>query len=111
MTKYRNKPIVVDGERFDSQAEYSRWRLLDMHQKEGRITNLQRQVPFVLAPSVQIAGKGRKSPQIRYVADFVYFDANGLRVVEDVKGKITEGYRIKRHLLAVQGIQITEIKA
>ena len=58
MTKYRNKPIVVDGERFDSQAEYSRWRLLDMHQKEGRITNLQRQVPFMLAPSVQIAGKG-----------------------------------------------------
>jgi hypothetical protein len=45
------------------------------------------------------------------VADFVYFDANGLRVVEDVKGAITEGYRIKRHLLAVQGIQITEIKA
>ena len=111
MTKYRNKPIVVDGERFDSQAEYSRWRLLDMHQKEGRITNLQRQVPFVLAPSVQIAGKGRKSPPLRYVADFVYQNANGEAVVEDVKGSITEGYRIKRHLLAVQGIQITEIKA
>jgi hypothetical protein len=45
------------------------------------------------------------------VADFVYFDDNGARVVEDVKGAITDGYRIKRHLLAVQGIQITEIKA
>ena len=111
MTKYRNKPIVIDGERFDSHAEHSRWCVLNLLEKRGRITNLQRQVHFVLAPAVQISGQARKSPQIRYVADFVYFDANGERVVEDVIGAITEGYRIKRHLLAVQGIQITEIKA
>ena len=110
MTKYRNKPIVVDGERFDSQAEYSRWRLwICTRKKAGLLTCSGR---YLCACSVGSDRRKRAQiPQIRYVADFVYFDANGLRVVEDVKGAITEGYRIKRHLLAVQGIQITEIKA
>ncbi len=112
MSKYRNKPVVTpEGERFDSQAEYSRWMFLLLQQRSGQIFGLKRQVPYQIAPAVKIVGNSRKSPAIRYVADFVYRDANGHGVVEDVKGKITEGYRIKRHLLAVQGIQITEIKA
>ena len=110
-SKYRNKPVVSrEGYRFDSRAERTRWDVLILQLQCGLISELQRQVPFVLAPSVQIKGKSRKSPAIRYVADFVYRDANGHVVVEDVKGKITEGYRIKRHLMAAQGIQITEIK-
>jgi hypothetical protein len=30
---------------------------------------------------------------------------------EDVKGALTQAYRIKRHLMAVQGLHITEVKA
>ena len=112
VSKYRNKPVVTpEGEHFDLQAEYSRWMFLLLQQRSGQIFGLKRQVPYQIAPAVKIVGNSRKSPAIRYVADFVYRDANGHGVVEDVKGKITEGYRIKRHLLAVQGIQITEIKA
>lgn len=43
------------------------------------------------------------------MADFVY-RRDGERVIEDVKGVITEGYRIKRHLMAVKGLIITEIR-
>lgn len=111
MSKYLNKPIVTpDGERFDSNAEMSRYLVLQNWQRLGKISELQRQVPFVLSPAVLIKGRPRKSPALRYYADFVYRDSDGVLVVEDVKGKITEGYRIKRHILAVQGITITEIR-
>lgn len=44
----------------------------------------------------------------RYRADFVYVE-NGERVVEDVKGRITAMYRLKRAwLLAEYGIRIRE---
>ena len=48
---------------------------------------------------------------MRYFADFVY-EQDGKQIIEDVKGqdKVTEGYRIKRHLLAVAGIHIVEVR-
>lgn len=109
-SKYHNKHVIVGTMRFDSQAEYARYRHLAQLLREGVIANLQRQVPFVLAPAVLLPGKLRKSPALRYFADFVY-DKNGVRVVEDVKGAETDAYKIKRHLLAAQGVTITEIRA
>ncbi len=94
--------------KFDSRRELTRWLHLVALQKAGELSELERQVVFVLAPAVVIQGKRR--PALRYVADFVYTDAGGNTVTEDVKGKITEGYRIKRHLMAVRGIQIKEVK-
>ena len=65
------------------------------------------QVPFVLAPAVVL--DGRKKTELRYIADFVY-EKDGKTVIEDVKGKVTAEYRIKRHLMAARGLFITEIK-
>ncbi|RQQ98974.1 DUF1064 domain-containing protein [Burkholderia stagnalis] len=73
----------------------------------GEISDLERQVVFVLAESVVI--DGRKKPALRYIADFVY-ERDGNTVIEDVKGMVTREYRIKRHLMAVRGLQIVEIK-
>lgn len=110
-SKYRNCPVVVDGIRFASSAEAGRYRVLKMLQQSGQISDLQCQFPFYLAPAVLIRGAKRKTPALRYAADFVYRDKNGVQVVEDVKGApLTQAYRIKRHLLAVQGIHITEIR-
>ena len=63
-------------------------------------------------------GSGRKRPELRYVADFVYWEIdqarkndfqNGKWIVEDVKGILTPVYRIKRHLMmSVHGIEIRE---
>ncbi len=109
-SKYGNKLIVIGGRKFDSRAEAMRYLELVHQERAGEISELRCQVPFVLAPSVLVSGARRKAPALRYFADFV-FVRDGQTVIEDVKGAITEAYRIKRHLLAVQGIHITEIKA
>ncbi len=79
-------------------------------EKNGQITELRRQVPIEIAPGVQIKGAKRRSPPIRYFADFSYVK-NGEAVIEDVKGVLTPIYKIKRHLLALQGIHITEVSS
>ncbi len=106
-SKYRNTKCTVDGESYRSKREAQRHRTLMVMQRSGVIADLQREVPFVLAPSVRFADK-RATPALRYFADFVYTQ-DGQRVVEDCKGLRTEGYRIKRHLmLALHGIEILE---
>lgn len=107
MSKYGNRKTVVDSIEFDSKAEANRWFMLKVLERAGLISDLQRQVKFELAPPVRIGGRGR--PALRYFADFVYLQ-DGQRVVEDVKGKLTEGYRIKRHLMkAIHDIEIKEV--
>jgi hypothetical protein len=107
-SKYRNRKIEYQGMKFDSRRELDRWIRLAAMQKDGHISELERQVVFVLAPPVVIQGK--KRPALRYVADFVYTDGAGQTITEDVKGVVTEGYRIKRHLMAVRGIEIKEVR-
>lgn len=99
--KYANKPTVVDGIKFDSKAEAKRFADLLLLQKAGRITDLKRQWPFVLAPGVKIAGEKRARPALRFIADFCYIE-NGRLVVEDVKSPATAklaAFRIKTHLM------------
>ncbi|WP_431509766.1 DUF1064 domain-containing protein [Variovorax sp. DAIF25] len=107
--KYLNKKTVVDGLKFDSMREARRWSLLRTLEKAGRISDLQCQVAFELAPSVRLAGATRPKPPLRYIADFVYIE-NGARVVEDVKGGETANlaaFRIKLHLMKhLHGIDV-----
>lgn len=110
--KYSNERIQdPDGTSFDSRAEHKRWHYLKLLQKAGEIRDLERQVVYVLAPGVTIAGK--KRPPLRYIADMRYTRVDtGEVVVEDVKGAVTPEYRVKRHLMAsVHGIEIKEIRA
>jgi hypothetical protein len=74
----------------------------------GRIRELERQKVFILAPSVVV--QGRKRPPLKYIADFTYL-RDGNLVVEDVKGVVTDSYRIKRHLMMiVHDIEIQEVR-
>jgi hypothetical protein len=111
-SKYGSKKVVQDGITFDSKKEARRWVELEMMQAEGQISELRRQVPFVLAPAVKLDGEDRTKPALRYVADAVYME-NGQMVAEDTKSAPTRklpAYRIKRHLMAtVHGIQIKEV--
>lgn len=106
--KYGNRKHEYQGMKFDSRRELDRWHQLVALQKAGQISELERQVVFLLSPPVVI--QGRKRPALKYVADFVYTDGDGETITEDVKGVVTEGYRIKRHLIAAMGIQIKEVK-
>lgn len=108
MNRYGNtaKRTEVDGLFFDSRAESRRYSDLVLLQKSGQISGLTRQVPFELAGGVKYQGDKRAKPPLRYVADFVYCE-NGVIVVEDCKGVITDAFRIKRHLMKwVKGIDV-----
>lgn len=108
--KYANEPTVVDGVRFDSRAEANRWEQLRAMERDGRITGLQRQVPFELVPACKRPSGGEEKP-VTYVADFLYY-RGALTFVEDVKGAATPEYRIKRKLMLWRhGIEVLETKA
>jgi|SRR5690606_12477658 len=106
-SKYHSRRVEVAGEKFDSQAECSRWNQLMRMQIAGRITGLLRQVSFELAPAAVVAGKKKRA--LTYRADFMYIDEHGNTIVEDKKGVLTEAYKIKRHLMkAIHNIDILE---
>lgn len=108
-SKYGNERVTWNGQKFDSRREMERYSHLLMLERAGHIQQLERQVVFILAPAVVI--DGRKRPALKYVADFTYVEQGAtVKTVEDVKGKITEGYRIKRHLMAAMGITIKEVR-
>jgi hypothetical protein len=103
---------------FDSRKEYLRWCELCLLQKAGKVTNLQRQVKFILIPAqyepdtIGKRGGVKRGKLIErecsYMADFTYIE-NGKIVVEDVKGFKTPEYRLKKKLLLfLQGIRIKE---
>ena len=99
MSKDNSRKTVIDGITFDSKKEAKRYVELQKKQEEGEITDLRLQVPFELVPSftIEIDGKKRKRRNIRYIADFTYYE-NGQKVIEDVKGRKTEIYKLKKKL-------------
>jgi len=101
MRKYRNIPTEVDGVKFDSRAEAARWGELKLMERAGLIRDLKRQVAFELAPGVKFEGSLRRQPALRLIVDFQYVE-HGKTVLEDVKGLVTDVFRIKRHLLKAQ---------
>lgn len=105
-----NKYHAIRTGRYASRLESRRAAQLRLMQRQGLITNLREQVPYLLIPTQRDAqGKLLERP-CTYIADFVYNDAEGNLVVEDTKGMRTDVYRIKRKLmLSVHGIRIREI--
>lgn len=100
MSKYGNKR--TNG--YASKREAKRAAELKLMEKAGEISDLFEQVMFLLIPS-----QTGERP-CKYIADFVYADKSGARVVEDAKGFRDPVYRIKRKLmLKVHGIRIVEI--
>lgn len=99
MSKYNSRKTTVDGFTFDSKKEAKRYLELKQMEKDGLIHNLQLQVPFELIPPFEIVidGKKRKRRKMQYIADFVYYIGN-VRIVEDVKGRKTDVYMIKKKL-------------
>lgn len=110
-SKYGAQKTEYDGIVFDSKREAMRWRELALLQRAGEITDLRRQVKFILVPA-QVDENGKIAERaVSYVADFVYRDTHsGETVVEDAKGMHTREYIIKRKLMRyVHGIRIREV--
>ena len=121
--KYGNRKIKNAYGTYDSQLEFARFIFLSNREKEGEITNLRRQVEYLLIPAqygTEIKHLKTKDKEVRvllerscsYIADFVY-ERNGKVIVEDCKGAkavITEAAKIKKKLLLwVHGIELRYI--
>ena len=96
-----------------SLKERNRAAVLELMQKKGLISGLQKQVVYNLIPAQYGVVDGKKRCLERactYRADFVYFDERTKElVVEDTKGCKTEVYKIKRKLMLHEhGIKIKE---
>lgn len=122
--KYGNHKVETEDGVFDSRKEARRNAELQLLEQSGEIHDLRRQVRFELIPAQrepdEIGPRGgvKKGKVIEqavfYVADYVYKDADGQTVVEDVKGyKDGAAYKIfsiKRKLLLYRyGIKIKEV--
>lgn len=85
---------------FDSKAEMERYKELILLEKAKKIFNLELQPEFILQESFSHQGKTYQA--IKYKADFryleKYIDCVGV-VVEDVKGRRTKEYMIKKKML------------
>ena len=123
--KFNNRKIVFQGETYDSRLELSRFIFLSNREKEGEITNLRRQVEYLLIPAqygTEIKHLKTKDKEVRvllerscsYIADFVY-ERNGKTIVEDCKGSkyiITADFKIKKKLMLwVHKIQVKIISS
>lgn len=108
MNKFRN---IKHGS-YDSRKEAKRGAELELLQREGHITCLQRQRVFELIPH-QMDSKRVAERAVTYICDFSYLDNDGRLVCEDVKSPMTRklpAYVIKRKLmLYMHGITVKEV--
>lgn len=100
--KYKNIPTYVDNKRFASKKEAARYVELKFLEDNDEIRNLE------LQPRFPCLVNGKKVCD--YVADFRYF-SNNAYIVEDVKGKKTDIYKLKKKLVEAlwPGVTIIEI--
>jgi len=93
--KFNAQPTIVDGIRFDSQAEARRYAQLKALQAAGAISGLKVHPKYLLQPGFTHGKTTERA--ITYEGDFEYREA-GAVIVEDVKGMETDVFKLKRKL-------------
>lgn len=100
-SKYGNEKVTVDGEALDSKHEAQVYNDLRLRCRSGEFKGLARQVAFYLPGG------------IKYMADFVTFNADGSYTVYDAKSEATRRdkvYRLKRRQMReCLGLEIKEV--
>lgn len=104
--KYRNKPTIVDNQRFASKREAERYKHLKLLLQSGEISQLELQPVYPIIINEKFICK--------YLADFRYLVvATGEQTTEDVKSAVTAKnpvYRLKKKLVeALYDITIVEV--
>lgn len=98
VNKYHARKVVIDGITFASGLEGRRYRMLKLMERTGEITDLRLQVVYDLNVNGIKIGK--------YIADFVYL-LNGVEIIEDAKGKLTQLFKRSAKHMAAQGQPVT----
>ena len=102
--KYKNKKTIVDGIKFDSEMESHYYIYLKQLKEIGEVVDFVLQPTYLLQEGFDLNGK-RIRP-ITYRADFKVIYKDGHEEVIDVKGKLTEEFKIKRKMLLYRYIDI-----
>ena len=98
MNKYRNVRTIIDGIPFQSKKEANRYCELKLLQQAGEVLYFLRQVPF------------RLPAEVKYLCDFYVIWKDGNIGIEDVKGKKTASYIMKKKMVEnLYPIKITEL--
>lgn len=106
--KYHNRKCVYKDMAFDSLKEMQYYKKLELLQNYGKISELKRQVEFVLIETFKLENETYR--KTKYIADFTYKDENGKFHVVDTKGFKTKEYLLKKKLMAWKyGIKIEEV--
>jgi len=97
--KFGNVATVIDGHRFASKLEGTRYLQLKMLKAGGMVTEFYCQQTFTLEVNgLHIC---------RYIADFEVHWSDGRVTIEDTKGVETPDFKIKKKLmLAIHGIEV-----
>ena len=93
--KYHAQPTTIDNIRFDSKREAARYGELKLLHQAGEIHKLKCHPRYVLLEPFE--SRGVKYRGISYEADFSYTE-NGKQIAEDVKGKVTAVFALKKKL-------------
>lgn len=96
-SKYNAKKTTVDDIEFDSKREAERYCELKLLERGKEIRNLVLQPRFLLQDKFKDK-HGKTHRKIEYVADFLYIDKDDKAIVEDVKGVLTDVYKIKKKM-------------
>lgn len=108
--KYGNKKVEVDGIKFDSKKEAKRYGELKLLVRAGEISDLTLQEPFKLMGANGEPIKFDSNRVAKYVCDFQYFDHKlNAWVIEDVKGHLTDVYKLKKAIMRAMGHEIREV--
>lgn len=89
-SKYGAKKSHADGICFDSKREADYYCELKLRQRSGDILGFCRQPRF---PLISDSGE-----QVEYLADFIVFNADGTYDIVDVKGMMTDVFKIKQKM-------------
>lgn len=106
--KYGAKKTTVKGIKFDSKKEACRYADLQLLEKAGEISDLERQVPVYLEgkEGPLLTRTGRK---MRMTVDFGYMDNRSkLYTYEDCKGYPTRDYEVRKAVLLAMGLHFIE---
>lgn len=98
MSKYNSKKVQYNGEIFDSKFELTFFIYLKELEKQGKISNLQRQIKYELLPRQTDENNKFKFHPVVYKSDFEYDDVQGVHHTVDTKGFRTADFRIKQKL-------------
>ena len=98
--KHGAMKVMVDGHLFDSAME-SRYYIHLLEQKlAGEVLDFSLQPRFELQPGFKktINGKVKTFRKIEYIADFIVVDKNNEESTIDVKGQLTDTFRLKQKM-------------